>query len=155
VAVRLWRIWKTHNNKVFRDELLQPMAPLIRAKKASAEWRIRHKLTLSLHPPIFYPQSSDNKQSYWVAWRKPQYGFIKVNFDRSKSSNQAAGGFVLRNWEGKFIQVVSFNLGATSILVAEATTMRNGLRVAAQAGYTDIQLEGDNTIPIQAAQGHM
>jgi len=39
-------------------------------------------------------------------------------------------------------------------LVAEATIMRNGIRAAAQAkaGFTNIQVEGDNKILIQAIQ---
>jgi len=73
----------------------------------------------------------------------------------SKSPTQAAGGFVLRNWEGKFIQAASFNLGATSILVAGVTAMRNSLKVAVQASYTNIQIEGDNKALIQAMQGHI
>ena len=57
-------------------------------------------------------------------------GFIKINFDGSKSSQGAAGGFIIRNWEGKFIQASAFNLGASSILIAEATAMHNGIKVA-------------------------
>ena len=64
-------------------------------------------------------------------------------------------GFILRNWVGDFIQVASFSLGATSVLVAEAIAMRNGLRVAIHAGYTNIQLEGRNQILIPAVQGRI
>ena len=50
VVALFWSIWKTRNNKVFRDELPPPMITLIRAKKVSAEWRIRHKFTThSIH----------------------------------------------------------------------------------------------------------
>ena len=47
----------------------------------------------------------------------------------------------------------AFNLGAACILVAEATAMRNGLRAVVQAGFTNIHIEGDNKILIQAVQG--
>lgn len=40
-------------------------------------------------------------------------------------------------------------------MVAEATAMRNGIRAALQAGFTDIHIEGDNKILIQAVQGHI
>ena len=128
------------------------MNTLLRAKKASAEWHIKHKFTQSLHPPSHHQPTSRSKKPHWVAWRKPKGGFIKINFDGSKSSSNATGGFILRNWDGEFIQVATFNLGAVSVLVAEATTMRNGLRVAIHAGYTNIHLEGDNQILIQAVQ---
>ena len=71
----------------------------------------------------------------------------------SKSSQGAARVFIIRNWDGKFIQVSAFNLGALSILIAETTAMRNGLQAAVQAGYANIQIEGDNRVLIQAIQG--
>jgi len=46
----LWSIWKTKNNMVFRNETPSPVRTFIRAKKVSAEWRIRDKLTQTLHP---------------------------------------------------------------------------------------------------------
>ena len=33
--------------------------------------------------------------------------------------------------------------------------MRNGIKEAVQAGFTHIQVEGDNNILIQAVQGHI
>jgi len=92
------------------------------------------------------------KQPYWIAWKKPPEGFIKVNFDGSELSHHAAGGYVIRNWTGHLIQAGAFNLGATSILIAEATTMRNGLQAAVTVGFSNIHIEGDNKILIQAVQ---
>jgi len=46
-------------------------------------------------------------------------------------------------------------LGAASILVAEATAMRNGIRAAVQAGFTNIHIEGDNKVLIQEVQGQI
>ena len=51
------------------------------------------------------------------------------------------------------IQAGAFPLGAASILVAEATTLRNGLRAAVEAGFSKVIIEGDNQILIQAIQG--
>jgi len=75
-----------------------------------------------------------------VAWQPPPLGFIKLNFDGSKSSQQAAGGFVIRDWTGRLLQAGACNLGAASILVAEATALRNGLRAAITAGFTNIHI---------------
>jgi len=61
----------------------------------------------------------------------------------------------MRNWDGQFIQALAFNLGASSVLVAEATAMRNGIKVAVQSGFTNIQIENDNSILIQPVQGHI
>jgi len=46
-------------------------------------------------------------------------------------------------------------LGASSVLKAEATAMHNGLQAAVQAGYTNIHIEGDNKILIDAVQGRI
>ena len=85
----------------------------------------------------------------------PREGFIKINFDESKSSHQTAGGYIICNWVGRFIQAVAVNVGATSILVIEATTIRNEIRNAVQVGYTDMPIEGDNKILIQVVLDHI
>jgi len=153
VIALLWSIWKTRNGIVFQNETPNLGLTLIRAKQASAEWRIRHKLTHNIHflSPKF--SSFSHKQTHWVAWRKPHGRFIKINFDGSKSSQGAAGGFIIRNWDGKFIQASVFNLGTSLFLIAEVMAMRNGLQAAVQVGYTNIQIERDNKILIHAIQG--
>jgi len=86
IVALLWSIWKTRNSAVFRNELPQSVATLIRAKTASAEWRIRYKLTQSIQPPIPPLPTPNPKQTFWIAWKKSPEGFIKVNFNGSKSS---------------------------------------------------------------------
>ena len=96
---------------VFRNEMPNPGITLIRAKKTTTEWRIRHNLTHSIQLPNPIISTTNRKKTYWVAWKKPRGGFIKSNFDGSKSSQGAAGGFIIRDWEKKFIQALAFNLG--------------------------------------------
>ena len=55
----------------------------------------------------------------------------------------------------QIIQAATGNLGLASILVAEATIMRNCIRAAIEAEYTDIPIEGNSKILIQAIQGHI
>ena len=54
---------------------------------------------------------------------------------------------------GHLIQAGAFYLGAASILVVEATAMRNGLRGC--EGGIHQHIEGDNKILIQAVQGRI
>ena len=122
---------------VFRSKTPILESTLIRAKKANAEWRIRYKLTIPLQTPIPNQSGGNRKKIHWVAWRKPQRGCIKINFDGSKTLQAAAEGFLLRNWEARFIQAASFYLGVASVLVEKATTMRNDIRAALQVGFTD------------------
>jgi len=101
IVVLLLSVWKTWNGTVFRKEPPNPGMTLIRAEKASAEWRIRHKLTNNIHPPNPNLLTFSRKQIHWVAWRKPLGWFIKINFDGFKSSQGSAGGFIIRSWDGK------------------------------------------------------
>lgn len=85
VVSLIWSIWKIRNNMVFRSETPIPENTLIRAKKANAEWHIRYKLTNPLHTPIPNQSGGSRKKTHWIAWRKPQGGTIKINFDGSKT----------------------------------------------------------------------
>ena len=64
-----------------------------------------------------------------------------------------AGGYVLRDWTGKVLKVGAANYGHTSILVAEARALKDGVSAAIQTGYRNLLIEGDNTIVIQALTG--
>jgi len=64
----------------------------------------------------------------------------------------AATDFVLRSWLGGFIKGGSRFLEHASILVAEATTMRDGIRAALQDGFRRIEVEGDNQVVLKAVQ---
>ena len=60
---------------------------------------------------------------------------------------------MLRNWTDQVIQAGAFPLGAASVLVAEATALRNGLRATVDTGFCRILIESDNQILIQAIKG--
>jgi len=70
-----------------------------------------------------------------------------------KVRREAMGGFIIHDWKDRFLQATTFNLGAASVLMAGATTMRSGIKADVQARFTDIHIEGDNNILIQAVQG--
>jgi len=134
------------------------MGTLLRAKRTWAEWMLRvSSSTLisstpssSSHTSHISPHS--NKLPQLIGWQLPRGGFVEINFDGSKSLTGAAAGFVLRSWRGGFIQAGARFLEHASILVAEATTMRDGIRAALQAGFRQIEVEGDNQIVLQAVE---
>uniref|UniRef100_A0A7C8YV34 RNase H type-1 domain-containing protein n=1 Tax=Opuntia streptacantha TaxID=393608 RepID=A0A7C8YV34_OPUST len=82
------------------------MGTLLRAKRGWAEWKIR---TSSLDKTTTLPSSSPHSTHQplnhhtLIGWDLPRGGYIKINFDGSKSSEGAAAGFVLRSWQGGFI----------------------------------------------------
>lgn len=63
------------------------------------------------------------------------------------------GGFIIRSWDGRFIRAGTTNLQVASGLVAESTTMHNGVHVIIQAEYRSIVLKGDNQVLIKAIKG--
>ena len=54
------------------------------------------------------------------------------------------GGFLIKSWDGRFLQAGTTNLRAASFLVIEATATQNGVQAIVQAGCRSIGLEGDN-----------
>lgn len=48
----------------------------------------------------------------------------------------------------------SYNLGHNSVLIAEVTTLRNGILLAKEKGFHIISIEGDNLTVITILHGH-
>jgi len=69
-----------------------------------------HLMDLNINSPNPNILTFSCKKTHWVACKKLQGGFIKINFDESKSSQDVTGGLIIRNWQGKFIQASTFNL---------------------------------------------
>ena len=81
------------------------------------------------------------KKTYWIIQKQSQEGFIKVNFDKFKSSHQVARSYVIRNWVGRH-QTAAFNPKAQSNLVVEAIAKRNGIIATMQARFTNMHIKG-------------
>jgi len=131
------------------------MGTLLRAKRSWAEWRIRtshsglSSFTSSSSPSQAHQPTSVSRL---IRWKLPSGGFLKLNFDGTKSAAGAAAGFVLRSWTGAFIQAGTRFLEHASILVAEAMAMRDGINAALQAGFRRLEVEGDNQVVLNAVQ---
>jgi len=95
------------------------------------------------------------KTGQFIEWKLPIEGSIKINFDGSKSLTGATTRFVIRRWQGNFIMAGSHFLEQVLILVVEATTKRNGVKIAVQGDYYGIQVEGDNQIIAKAMRTHI
>ena len=84
IPLTLWLRWikrphygaygKMRNNMLFCDKISNPVIVLIRAKKASAEQRIRHKLTQTAQPQNTQHPFTNHKGTYHVAQQRPQEG---------------------------------------------------------------------------------
>ena len=120
---------------VFKNVIYNFLVTIIHAKKIWVKWKARNRFELDTS--FFSNQHShpnpNPKSTCLISWAKPSRGFIKINFDGSKSSSSAAGGYVIRSWDGRFLQARTSNLGATTVLVVEATAMWNDVRATVLA----------------------
>jgi len=57
---------------------------------------------------------------------------------------------MIRDWMGSLIKAGAVYYGHTSILVAEARALRDGVNSAIQVGFNKIVIEDNNQIVIQA-----
>jgi len=73
--------------------------------------------------------------------------------DGSCSGLSTSGGFILRDWIGRLLKWGYSNYGITSITVANARAIRDGVFMTIQAGFCNIWVEDNNKIVIHAAQG--
>ena len=99
----LWSMWKCRNKVVFSNEIFNPLACLIMAKKTYAEWRIRSCISMD---DIFRgPSSTPSIPSHkFVWWYPPNPGWVKLNFEGSSNHYSVRRGFILRDWTGKGYQ---------------------------------------------------
>ena len=119
VSFLLWSVWKCRNKVMFSNEIFNPLACLIMAKKAYAEWRIRSCISMD---DIFRgPSSTPSIPSHkFVWWYPPNPGWVKLNFGDSINHYSATGGFILRDWRSKVIKLGTTNYDHASSLVAKA-----------------------------------
>ena len=156
IVLLLWSLWKSRNARTFKNETPSPLVTLLRAKRSWAEWSLRQSSSsLPSSTPSFHQQQHHPPSTHFIRWQIPVGGFIKLNFDGTKSPAGTAAGFVLRNWQGGFVIAGTRFMEQAPIIVAEATAMRDGIRAALDAGYRKIQVEGDNQIVIKAIQNQI
>ena len=65
-----------------------------------------------------------------IMWKLPREGSIKIIFDGSKSSAGATTNFVIHDWQGDLIMSGCHFMDQASISLVEATTVREGIKVA-------------------------
>ncbi|KAL6130662.1 hypothetical protein ACLB2K_069041 [Fragaria x ananassa] len=95
------------------------------------------------------------KETKWMDIRlfPPSHDRVKINFNGSIRSNSAAGGFIIRTETEKSLAATCFNLGTTTVPVAEAIVLRNSLIYAKNQGLSKIEVEGDSKLVIDVVNG--
>ena len=148
LAFLLWSIWKMRNAVIFQQQAVQPIKCLIRAKRLCAEWRIRTCMSVDhIKQGSFFTPPNKN---LFIRWHPPTPGAVKLNFDGSRQGHSAAGGFIIRDWRGEILLMGASNYGDTSVLMAECRALRDGLVAARNYAFSNLVIEGDNSMVIGA-----
>ncbi|KAL6129793.1 hypothetical protein ACLB2K_073142 [Fragaria x ananassa] len=84
-----------------------------------------------------------------IKWQAPPNSFVKINFDGSVTSNSAACGFIIRDDNGRPVSVACC-IGSASVPIAEAMALRDSLIKAKDKGFTNVEVEGDSKLVIDA-----
>ena len=130
-----------------------PIDTLIQAKRSWAEWKQRHCSPLLSPPLLSFRIPSPPTPNRLIGWTSPEDNIIKLNFDGSLSPAGTAAGYILRDSSGRLIKAGTRFMYDALILVTEATTLRDGLKAALDAGMMYLHIEGDNRMVIQAIKG--
>lgn len=86
-----------------------------------------------------------HKEAIQVAWKKPEFGWTKLNFDGSlkgKTGKASIGG-VFRNHNADFLLGYAESIGKTTSTIAELAALRRGLELVLENGWGNVWVEGD------------
>lgn len=83
-----------------------------------------------------------------VGWKKPEEDFVKINYDASlKLPCFSAGiGVIVRDEEARMIDGANFIINASSVLAAEASALKCGVKLAVEKDYRNVTFEMDSRI---------
>ena len=130
---------------------------LFEQKKLSAEWRIRTCMSVDDHFKGFSSTPTTHFKNHFkiIRWHPPTPGRTKLNFDGSLQGKSAAGGYILRDWKGAVLLAGACNYGNTTVAMGESRALRDGMEAALNAGYSTLEVEGDNSLVIAAVKGEI
>eukprot|EP00253_Pinus_taeda_P025221 PITA_25221 len=170
VGFVIWFIWKERNKIIFRGQNSRPEKVWEEISKAIREtvlsdrwdeedWKMdqqegRIASLLNLEFSLIYPRKerqsnpqvqSPNHFSY------PGIHSIKLNFDGASKGNPSPAGLggIFRDGEGKTRWVFAEWVGEMTNNEAELWAVHEGLRIAVQNRYLNLEIEGDSQITIE------
>lgn len=88
----------------------------------------------------------ENKKGRWIAWAKPESGWVKVNTDGSKRGDNTTGGGIFRDESGSFIFDFCTKFAHSDVLRAELQSILEGTMACKQLGITRYTLETDSSL---------
>lgn len=150
----LWEIWKEQCSMKYED-IKRPWSQIIHAiyehiytrnllhtpKRKPTHWEIN--ILEKLRLPV---RTIETKKGRWIAWSKPEPGWIKVNTDGSKHGKITTGGGVFRDESGRFIFCFCTKFPHQDSLRAELEAILEGALACKQMGITHYILQTDSSL---------
>lgn len=93
-----------------------------------------------------YPKKRINRKE--VRWEKPNYNWVKLNFDGACRGNPGQAGFgaVIQNKDGNVVLGTYGSIGHATNNEAKIRALEAGLLLCKEKGLTNVQIEGDSQI---------
>ncbi|XP_062014402.1 uncharacterized protein LOC133730916 [Rosa rugosa] len=138
-----WAILNCMNNLIFKHLQASPTSCVFQAFLLSSSY-------LKANPKTSNPNVS---KFFHIKWQPPNVNQVKLNFDGSVRNGMATIGFVILNEDGNPLFAANRKLGHTSVLVVEATALRDSLHTALLHQHPNLVVEGDSKLLTDCVQG--
>ncbi|KAJ1380964.1 Ribonuclease H domain [Sesbania bispinosa] len=140
-GLTVWNLWRCRNEVVFENKV---------SSTKEVIGRIRN---LAQVGSVLCLPSIDTVRHgvMFVRWCNPELGWIKFNVDglvKSASRNAGCGG-VIRDHRGNWVGCFSFNIGSSSVLMAELRGITTALHIAWEMGYSKVWIESDSLTAVE------
>ncbi|KAL7237095.1 hypothetical protein ACSBR1_020212 [Camellia fascicularis] len=132
-----WNIWKTRNSLCFAPNNPIPFkSDLVFA--TAIEWK-------HLNDQKQFPKRRNTIQ---IGWQDPSTGFIELNTNGATQgfNGKASGWGVFRDATGNWILGYCRFIRFTSTIGAELWTLRDGLKLAWEKNFTNLEIETDSKL---------
>lgn len=146
VAFSCWQIWKSRCNIVFDHHFPSPTITI-----AATRNEFKCFSTATLCTPLPSPLRID-VQNRRPNWSPPSCDGVKVNVDASWRQGEVRGfvGVVIRDAQAWCVEVCRLEVAATSVLMAEALTIKEGCALAHLRNFNEIYVESDSKLVISS-----
>ncbi|PKA52225.1 Putative ribonuclease H protein [Apostasia shenzhenica] len=148
-----WSLWKARNNKRFRDikqecsQIIASIGHLVLLQ----HWAFPYKAWQLKGNSYFLNLIHSNKSvcklqpDIKVAWKKPDLGYVKLNFDGVLTDDKAAGGGIIRDSDGNFIYAYHCIFDCDNAIIAEILAAIFGINKCKDKGYNCLHLDLTST----------
>ena len=135
--VQSWLIWHRRNTVLYGSKMQHPGQLNQRVTDLLREFR---EAQSSLAVPLIRPSSLQN-------WKPPTGQLFKLNFDAAIFENGSGVGAVICNPAGEVMVALSVRGEAVADNEeAEVRACRKALEFAIDAGFSELMVEGDNSV---------